>query len=219
MNKKEKMKNIIFTSLLVLGVMFCFGQTQDTIILKNGKKIPCKVIDERVFTIEYLVKGEYQTTREIINTEKVRKVKYFIDKKLPEQPEQVDYKIPEGAKIIDTLKYLLAENAYLKMKQNQLEVNTKSMFKHINLAGKNFRNAGILSFVSAGTGILTGVFAYEYNRWSTKTGTSQTEKDMISSNQETYRTLYLAAGITTAVCVIVIPIELIIGGSRLNKIK
>jgi hypothetical protein len=190
------MKKLIFTSILILGILQCFSQTQDTIVLKNGAKIACKVIIEGAFSIGYEVKGKLEPKTKYINVEKVN----FIKKK---QPEQTNYNLQDDSEVTD-IEYLMNENALLKKQQNQLAVNIKGMFANINIAGNMIKNAGYFSLGALGAGIISGLCL----------GLSQ--KASIPENARIAG--YVFAGIA-GICTIAIPIDLISAGGKLKKIK
>jgi hypothetical protein len=150
LKKEGQMKILMSFIALFLQMVCCYSQS-DTIVLKEGGKIPCKVYMVGDVTVNYEIIEDGKMRRHRVATEDVEKVIFY---KTPEI-ENKDFYIPptieaENAFVpgTDTLKYLLNENFVLRKKQKQLNEDLKIIIDNNNEAGKRLKLAAGFSITA-----------------------------------------------------------------------
>jgi hypothetical protein len=215
------MKKLIVI-LLVLLNCWAYGQQMDTIFTKAGGKIICKVMSMNDFNVKYLLYTKDDTLKGKIDADKVVRVGLYANKTLNVEPvTYVSQYKPETVKqdspAIDTLKYLMSQNAYLKSKLSDFNVNIIGLNDRAKIAGNRIRNAGIFGISSIVAGAVSGVLFSEASKWGNKTDKSSEWMDYYAKKANTYNIFGLACGIISGICYIAVPIELICGGVPLRN--
>jgi hypothetical protein len=178
---------------------FSLAQNRDTLIMKDGSKLPCNIKEFREVNVIVEVIDENGIVTKKLKRDNIDKIIPF---KVIEKPMITEAKIPTEIK--DTLKYLITENAYLKSQISGINKSRIEMKNDINIGGNRISSAGYLMLGSLLSGVVSGVFymtAYKSENPNTK---------LIFG--------YVFSGISAAL-IIAVPIQLISGGDRLKNIR
>ena len=212
------MKKIVFL-LFTLVTTVVYGQYNDTIFRVAGPAIPCRIVTETKDLIQFIANDNGRERVYYLYSSDIKEVHRSGNTgKLPDiEISDVEPETKKENIEIDTLQYLMSENAILKKKITALDGSTKISMPNVVIAGRRLQNAGYFGLGCIGMGALSGVFFYL---------AGQSAKDLndprysnIGSTIDTYNTFGTVFAIVAGVCYIAIPIEVISSGGKMKKIK
>jgi hypothetical protein len=197
------MKIIMAAFVFIVVVIQCHGQKNDTIVCTNGRKILCNIKGTNDFNVVYLITIDGIAKKRKIDIGEVSRLIYF--KETPEANKDIKTapKTLSNNVIRDTLKYLTQEYEKLQKNYTELLNNSNYNMENARIAGNCFTTAGAASIAS----ILTGAVA----TFLILNGAN--EKD-----NKNMTTAYVFAGLS-AICSIIVPFELMSGGSYIKNTR
>jgi hypothetical protein len=186
------MKKIILLLMLLIG-NYVYGQKWDTIVCKDGNKVPCRIVD--VGDVDVFYKFTYDTNGSSykMHMKNVERVVFWNTKSTQNDNKKVE--IPKNRVVYDI--------ESLSKKVDALEQNINTNIRLQNSAGYHLNMAATYSYLAISATIVSGVLSV--------VGALNNNKPLI-----------IVSGITGAaglVFTIAIPIQLNRAGNKLMRQK
>ena len=188
-------------AILISGM--CFGQPNfsDTVYYNNGKKKVCKFKSETSTQILFQTKDENGVLDWFVGKDKI--AKYVVQTRTGPNEVIISDK-PFVLKSGLTLPTLKDSVNYLMAEINKQKSTPINIVTDINISGNRIRNAGLFAFGSLAAGAVSGL-CFALNQ--------EAREPEYAMNAG-----YIFAGIAAA-CSLAVPIELLMAGSKLKKLK